>query len=301
MQLVMTLIELLQERGIPYREAGGHHHVSSPDFIGVDCCWCSPGSGKFRMGITRNCRAASCWNCGRHGAVLTVAELTGLSPDEVFRLLDFRLLDFSQQEGEGKEKPRGKLTIPNGVGPLLKAHRLYLESRGFDPDEIEKVWGVKGIGQAARLGWRLWIPVTLGGETVSWTTRSLTDCGGRRYITASAEEEKFPAKSVLYGEDKAGRSVIVCEGPIDAWRIGKGAVATLGIEWTQAQAARLGGFARRVICFDAEPDARRQARRLAEALEPMPGQTVVVELETGKDACEADESEILELRKFCSC
>lgn len=289
----MTLLELLQERGIPYREPGTHHHVSSPDFLGVDCPWCSPGSSRFRMGITQNCRAASCWSCGRHGAVATVAELTGLPPDEIFRLLDF-----TKTEDAREEKPRGKLVIPNGVGPLLKAHRLYLEKRGFDPDEVESIWGVKGIGISPRLGWRLWIPVTLGRETVSWTTRSLMDCGGRRYITAKAEEEQIPAKSVLYGGDLAGRSVVCVEGPLDAWRIGPGAVATLGIEWTQAQAAKLGGFARRVILFDSEPDARRQARRLAESLEPMPGQTIVVELETGKDACEADESEIQELRRY---
>lgn len=288
----MTLIELLREKNIQFRVAGEHHHVTSNDWIGVDCPYCSPGWRRFRLGLTLDGRSASCWTCGRHPPIQVIAELTGLKPGEVFGLLDFQGILQSKQEAT-----QGKLEIPSGLGPLLKAHLLYLKDRGFDPEEIQQTWGVKGLGIAGNLSWRLWIPIFQGYELVSWTTRSLI-AEGKRYINAASDQEKIPAKSLLYGEHLATRSVIVVEGPLDAWKVGPGAVATFGIKWTHEQAIRLAKYARRVIVFDSEPEAARQARKLVSALEAFPGQTILGELETGKDPGDCSAKEIQELRRW---
>jgi DNA primase len=92
-------------------------------------------------------------------------------------------------------------------------------------------------------------------------------------------------------------AVIVCEGPIDAWTIGPGAVATCGLGYTRSQLMELSQFPVRVVCFDREPAAQKRARRLARQLQVFPGETHVVELETGKDANECQRNEIMELRK----
>ena len=289
----MTLVELLRERNVPFCLAGEHHHVTSPDWVGVDCPYCSPGWSKFRMGITHSCRTASCWTCGRHPPIKAIAELTGLRPSEVFDKLGVDAQSYKSHT----EKIQGKLVIPEGLAPLLPIHKEYLEGRGFDPNEIEETWGIKGTGIHGSLPWRLWIPIYLGYDLVSWTTRSLID-EGKRYINASAEEEKVSAKSIIYGEHLCGRSIIIVEGPMDVWRIGPGTGSTNGIKWTEDQALRIAKFARRMIVFDNEPEAQRQARKLAARIESFPGQTLVAEIETGKDPGDCSKKELKELRKW---
>lgn len=195
------------------------------------------------------------------------------------------------------QERRGKLVLPNGIGPLLPPHEKYLARRGFDVDQLKLLWKVQGIGIHQRLGWRIFIPIERDGEVVSWTTRSTSDSVTMRYINAGIGEEAVSAKSLLYGQDYVRNSVIVCEGPLDVWAIGPGAVSTTGLAFTMEQVLAIGKYASRVICFDAESNAQRRARRLAEQLQAYPGETHVVCLETGKDPAEADKSEIEELRR----
>jgi DNA primase len=179
---------------------------------------------------------------------------------------------------------------------MLPVHRKYLSNqRRLDPDEIAQLWGVQGIGLAAEYAWRLWIPVYHFGEVVSWTTRAIGT--GMRYLHAPPEQESVPIKSVLYGSDLVRHAVIICEGPIDAWTIGPGAVATCGLGYTREQLIKLSQFSVKVVCFDSEFQAQKRARRLARQLQVFPGETYVVELQTGKDPNEADRREIMELRK----
>jgi DNA primase len=118
-----------------------------------------------------------------------------------------------------------------------------------------------------------------------------------RYVSARPDQELTPHKSLLYGEDYTRHAVVICEGPTDAWRIGPGAVATMGLSVTLSQVYRMSRFPVRVICFDNESEARRRADRLAKQLQPLPGETYVAWIETGKDVAEADPAEVVELRR----
>ena len=86
------------------------------------------------------------------------------------------------------------------------------------------------------------------------------------------------------------------EGPTDCWKIGAGAVCTFGLAWTPAQLARIASYPTRVICFDNEEEAQKQARVLCAELEPFPGRTINVCLEA-KDPGSAQKEEIQCLRK----
>jgi DNA primase len=196
-----------------------------------------------------------------------------------------------------EQKKRAGLKLPKGLGLLKTQHRRYLKNRKFNPKELEALWNLQGIGVAARLAWRLFIPITLDGQVVSWSTRSLSDDHEGRYITASPNEEAVDHKSLLYGEDLVrGNAIIIVEGPTDAWRIGPGSVATLGTGYSRAQVKRMTSYAVRAICFDSEPAAQRRAGRLADLLEPFPGETVVVELDA-EDPGKASPREVRLLRK----
>jgi hypothetical protein len=201
-----------------------------------------------------------------------------------------------------RPKERGHYRPPTELasGKLELAHRTYLYKRGISPDEAEAIWGVKGLNHlGGRLAWRLFMPVTLRGVPVSWTTRSINhDCPmNRRYIAAKPDEEAIPLHDLLYGGDLVRWAVIVTEGPMDAMRVGPGAVCLMGNRTTNAQLAALGTVPVRAIVLDSEPAAQRRARKLADMLSLLPGRTERVTLETGKDPCAASRREIRELRK----
>ena len=241
------------------------------------------------MGINLGGSYAVCWRCGYHPIVEVLRELTG-QPYPVIRDALDSLPRGPRIDSKGLES-KGRLIIPSGLQPLSGPHRRYLRGRGFDPDEITRVWGVQGVGIAPRYGWSLFIPIHHQGEVVSWTTRSIGS-KGKRYLNAPSDQERLPAKSLLYGEDQVRGAVIVCEGPTDVWRIGPGAVAVMGLIVTQEQIERLSRHPVRVVCFDREPEAERRMNRLVDTLRQFSGETYAVELETGDDVASADQGEI---------
>ena len=224
-----------------------------------------------------------------------VALVAGMTYREAAAALE--CVQVAQIAPDGARKPRGGMKYPSGLRGLYGLYSEYLRGRGLDSDVVGSLWGAMSGGSIGRLAWRIWIPIrNAAGVDVSWTARAI---GGRepRYISASPEEEAVDHKSLLYGEDLAGHAIVVVEGPLDAWRIGPGAVATLGLQVTPEQVSRIGGHPVRAICFDRERAALRRADKLASLLAQSPGDTYVVELETGDDPADADDEEVDEIRR----
>jgi hypothetical protein len=276
---------LLAELGIPYRLGGQHRNVRE-GFIGLDCPFCGTWD-KFHLGIAIGSSVATCWSCGKHPLAEVLHVLTDRPWQECQTLVRSTARYRPLADAVSRPEPSVRVTIPDGVGPLGKAHRRYLEQRGFDPDELVRIWGLRGIGLwGGMLSWRIWIPVMQGGQLVTWVARAIGKDAEPRYRSASA----VAIKSVLFGEDYCQDVVIVVEGPLDAMRIGPGAVATFGIGWSEAQARRLQRYRRRVLVFDREPAAQASAGRLAKRLAGFPGETIIVCLDAADPGCaEADE------------
>lgn len=286
-QTTLTLTEFLTHHDVPFRTGGSHHHVSAA-WIGVDCPQCSPGSGRFRCGLHPEWLVATCWSCGKLRLGDVLAELTGLHPAECRRQL-------GRADRIVEERPRGQLVLPPH-GPLLHRHRDYLTGRGFNVPELERLWDLKGIAYHPRLAWRVLIPIRRRGKTTSWTTRATVD-QGRRYVAAGAEEEAWPAKQTLYGAEYARHGVVIVEGPADAWRVGPGAVALLGVSYTRAQVTQLAAFPVRALVFDSDLDAQKRAEQLCHELQAFPGTTENVLLDSS-DPGSASPKEIRRLRRL---
>src|SRR3972149_5049872 len=188
---VMNFRSLFTEYHVDYKLGGTHKHVRQ-GFIGLDCPWCGPGSHRYHLGINLEHRYAVCWRCGHHRLGDVLSQVLRIPIGEALRLLG----DVERIRPTAKEQRRGKLVIPP-TGPLQPCHRDYLTRRGFHPDRVEQLWGVRGIGIAKRVSWRLWVPVHYRGEIVSWTTRSIGD-GTSRYVSASPEGGSMPLKALLY-------------------------------------------------------------------------------------------------------
>lgn len=285
----MNIPELLLEHNIPTAPEGHHH--SRPGWIQIDCPWCSPDSQHFRLGVNIEYGYCNCWHCGHHSLVTVLATLLRISFQQIRDLT-------KDLKGLKVERPAhaGQYTEPYGVMGLLGPHKIYLKRRGFSPSKIERLWSVHSIGIAPSLSWRLFIPIIHHGILTSWTTRSIGKDDKAKYISAQPEQESIPHKHLLYGEDYCRHAIVVCEGPIDAWAIGPGAVATFGLSLTNEQVVRIAKYPKRAICFDNEPNAQKVARKLVNDLSGFPGETMNIVLDS-KDPGEASPTEIKRIRK----
>jgi hypothetical protein len=290
----MNITDVLERGNIPFKRDGEHHHAHH-GWVQVDCPWCGRNSGKFHLGIALGNYRCSCWRCGAHRLIDVLTELTGADHKTcraVINGLEVRFADVWP-------KPRtGTLQLPKGVGHLLPIHEQYLRNRGFDPVELAERWHLQGIGGTGEpCSWSIFIPIEFHGSVVSWTTRKINEKAHRRYYTAQPEQEHVAANGLLFGEDLCRHGAIVTEGPFDAMRIGPGATATMGTHVSQAQVNRISRYSRRIICFDAEPEAQKRAKQLCNALCVFPGLTHNVVLDS-KDAADADSRELRQLREL---
>lgn len=283
----MDAIDFFTKLKVDFAQPGEHHHTRA-DWVQLKEC---PGceSDNYHLGFNLVGRYFVCWRCG---GMNTIRVLTSFGADRKTIAEFFSGLEIPN----ANSRPPGKLKEPLRRGPLLKAHRAYLRERKYDPQEIVRVWNVEGIGVAADLAWRLYIPVTERGQRVSWTTRALGN-RGQRYVSASQEQEALPHKHCIYGGDIARHTLVIVEGPTDAWRIGPGAGALFGTAFTPAQVRKISQYPYRFILFDNEPVAQMQARSLAEQLVSFPGETTILECDA-EDPGSMSEKAARKLRKL---
>lgn len=292
----MNIVDLFREHGVEFRVEGEHHHTTR-NHVNVDCPHCSPGSGKFRLGWNLKYNYFSCWSCGRVATMSTLVDLTNLSSKELKPLIgEIRQGVYEEEE---HIRPTGKLELPKGLGELKPVHKKYLRNRGFQSIvTLEELWNIQGIDYTnPRLAWSIFIPIYADGEVVTWTTRSTGANCKQRYITANAEQEKVNIKQVLYGNHYCNHTVIVMEGPLDVWRVGPGAVALFGLQYSRAQFLEIARYPNRYICLDNEPQAQQVAAKLCSELMMFPGKTSNIVLDA-KDAGEASEKEVQKLKRL---
>lgn len=282
------LHDFLIDNNVAYTEGGSHRHVRY-GWTGIQCPYCRTSS--WHMGI-RDDGYTTCWRCGAHRLGDILMEATQLPWPKVKEIVHQIYGNYTKRQ---KSQAASKVVLPTGRHPLGHPHKTYLERRNFNPETIEETWGIEGISIHSYLAWRLFIPIVVHNCVVSWTTRTI---GSHpvRYMSAKPNEESIPLKTILYGCDFAHHTIIVVEGATDAWRIGKGAVATLGLTISESQVREIGAYPIRVVCFDNSDNAQRRADSLASRLSCLPGETEVVRLETGDDPASADIDEINEMK-----
>lgn len=279
--------EFFDKLGAEYATAGTHHHTRDGWIQLKHCPECQ--SDNFHLGFNLAGRYFVCWRCG---GLKTLFVLHSLGADRPAIKEFFDGLELP----EFVSRPAGKLKEPPHRGPLLEAHLRYLQARGFDVAELVRIWEIEGIGISTELAWRIYIPVIEKGRRVSWTSRALGD-RSLRYVSAGLQEEAVPHKNCIYGADLARHSLVIVEGPTDAWRIGPGAGALLGTAFTTAQVRKVARYPYRFILFDNEMSAQSQARKLAEQLSCFPGETTILECDA-EDPGKMSERSVRQLRRL---
>lgn len=287
---------------------------TSREFVNVRCHGC----GKLKLGLHVSKGYAVCFKCGYmpmrdRGAVPgVISSLTGCKPSEVQDILDaYAYAPTMEQRHTASLVPHCN---PPG-GPLTKPYKDYLSARGFDPDWIALEHGVLAAGP--RCHWdaglplseewkgqwfsdRLIIPIhDHRGQVVNFQGRTIRADETIRYKGARVDKVPLHHKHTLYGEHRARRDlVVVVEGVMDQWKLGRGSVATFGTSLTVFQVLRLSRFRRVLFAFDSEPEAQAKAMRWAKEVAALGTKAEVVDLELGdKDAGDLSDAEAGAVRR----
>lgn len=265
------LLGYLDSKGIEYREEGKN---VTEGWVNINCLWCEDPS--FHLGITFDDLSAypeggfHCWRCGEAGTGMQLLQLLegGASRIEVNTIvMEFQL----GVEREKKIKKKSKFFLPPEAGSLSSIHRKYLKQRRYDPDYIVEKYRVLGTRNLGNDKFRLIIPIIVDGKVVNYTGRDISGKQESKYKNCPNDKAIILVKDCLYNIDnvKAGTLVVV-EGVFDVWRIGDGAVGTLGTEVTPAQTSLLVQVIREkmiekvAIIFDSEDNAQVKAVWLGE-------------------------------------
>lgn len=258
MSLRFDAIKFLDDYRIPYRQ---DRRGERQGWVHIECPFCT-GQSRFTGGFNIGTQFRGdyrCWRCDWIKLDKVIASLLRIPTEQAWRIArQYRTAaGFPDSSFPQPLVPAAKeLKWPMGLGPMGPKHRAYLESRGYDPDLLERIWGLKGTDRMdPEYRWRIVAPITHKGQVVSYQARDITGSHPLRYRACAQADELIHHKHALYGLDNAlalrkGRCVVV-EGITGVWRLGPGAVATFGTGWTPQQLYLLAyEFSRIFIFFD---------------------------------------------------
>jgi len=264
----MKIKELYQDFSVIIADEDHRHYRLG--WANVVCPHCTGNPG-FHLGYNLDEDYFYCWRCGFHDTIFTLSKLLKVTKSQAEQLV-------REYGGKSKTKTTKEPTVrikkhhfklPTGIEPLLPRHRNYILNRGFDPDEIERQWGVMSTGVVSQLDnidykHRLFIPVRWDDELVTFQTRDVTNKHIHKYINCPKEREIKHLKSILYGKQAEWQDTGICvEGVTDVWRFGTLSFATFGIQYTQTQLRLMSKLFKRIfVVFDDDPQAVKQAKKL---------------------------------------
>lgn len=184
--------------------------------------------------------------------------------------------------------PRGVEVLGRPCAPHWRAWDYLLRVRGLDQDLIRD-FGL-GFGRSGRLKDYIVFPVYMDHALVYWQGRATWDPpphlegeARRQWVdhhkyrktlnpTARSGSDAATAGDVVFNWDNASASehVVICEGPIDAMKVGSHAVALFGKKATEPKIDRITRMnaMRYTVYLDRGKEEQEAAEYLARELEP---------------------------------
>lgn len=254
----MNFLKLCQDYKISIAPHGHKHERSG--WINVPCPFCTGNPG-YHLGfqISGQGTGFSCFRCGGHGGIKVISTLLRIRSEDARKLIEeYGGKAYSARIQNKREyKFSTNVELPPGLDVLSGRAKKYLEKRNFDPEKLEKMYGLKDTGLGGVLKGRIFIPIHYQGYMISYTCRSYVG-SDLRYFSCSSEKEAIPHRDNLYLIDEVfgNQRLVVVEGCADAWRLGPGAVATFGTKVTAAQLKILCQFKRIFLLRDLDEAGR---------------------------------------------
>jgi len=259
-------------RGLSYSDEGPN---CSPGWVNVDCPWC--GDSAKHLGFSLETNVGHCWRCGGKSIAKFVQEIEHCSWSEALAIME-EFQNYSKPgllEKEGFIPPKD-LIWPKGFTSLkdprvtVKIVDDFLLKRGLDPITTKINHNLYYGGFLGDYRFRIILPVYIRRKLVTFMTRDVTGKAETPYISQPPREAVIPCKHTLYGYDDVapGGPVVLVEGPIDQWKLGRGSLATWGTGWTMEQVALLRSLhpSKVYILYDSEEIAQDAAKQLSKAI-----------------------------------
>ena len=239
--------EFLDAYGIEYREHGKNW---GPGWIQICCPFC--GDYGFHGGCNVAGGYFHCWRCKGHSIPNLIKELLNLNYRDAARI-EKQFINLTEGGTIEKKVAKAKtIDWPTNCDSLDVSHKFYLESRSFNWRKVEDQWKLRGTGPIGNYKFRIIAPIFFNGQMVSYQGRDITDKQDQRYKACKIENEIIHHKHILYGIDYVTDRCMIVEGITDVWRLGPGAVATFGTEYTTEQVNLLAKRVKKaVVLFDA--------------------------------------------------
>lgn len=243
-----------------------------PGWVQLPCPFCG---GVTHLGWNENDDYFMCWMCKWHPHIEVIAQSLKCSKSRAREIL----LRYGWRSKGGRCKisapiervqRRSQCKLPPGTVDLQPLHWDYLASRGYDPQELQHHWHLKGTKHLGPYKFRVIAPIYFEKKIVSFQGRDITGKSPLPYKACAKDHEARDHKRCLYGYDEApGQDCVITEGITDVWRLGPGAVNTFGIAYTMEQVRLLRKrFRRKFILYDeADSQAMDAARALAAMLD----------------------------------
>ncbi len=258
--LKIDMEKLLTASNIPFKTAGDVH--CSEGWLQLQCPYCN--DGKYHLGWNILGQHFNCYACGSHSTWNVLSLLLHRPVAYIRNYVDKFPLDKTAVPMRKRELS-GECKLPAGSTNLSKVHKRYIAERGFIPEKMVELYNVTGTPAYAPIGQRIIIPIYWDGILVSWTARNITD-DEPRYLKCPKDREALPSRSVLYGWTNTLKKAVVVEGIFDAWRLGPGAVSTMGLGFSPEQVELLSNLNKVYILFDNDKPAKRRSMDMAKRL-----------------------------------
>jgi hypothetical protein len=292
-------IQFLKDHNIPYFTEGKN---CQDGWTNVQCPFCQDHSNHLGINHSVDNGYGHCHICGHKFLDSIIINLINCTKREAKQIIKDYNINYMKEALNKKRKKATakKLELPKGTSDITERHRRYLVKRNFDPYEIIRHWGIKGTNHIGSYKFRIIAPIMLDGRLVSYQGRDITNKQALRYKACEIENEIIHHKHILYGMDNVkDKKGILVEGITDAWRFGKGAVATFGTTYTTEQVNFIiKRFEELYILFDSnDPLAIDKAEKLAYQLSGVSLKVEIIELDYNDDPGSLPQKEAMYIKK----
>lgn len=272
------VITFLEDYKIEFRISGKNIGTG---WVGLPCPFCEDPS--VHLGINIETKVVTCWKCGGHNLSKLIQEVLGISFTKAEKIITNYSL---KREDLQHFKPLSnkKTVIPSYFTKLQENSNFlvnkFLNKRGIPLSFITQ-YELYWAGNLGPFAGRLIIPVKMYGYIVAYVGKDVTGAGSPPYKNSPKEKSIMPMKSCLYNYDQIIQKdkIIIVEGIIDALKLGTGAVATFGTQWTKEQInlLKIKKPKKIIILFDSEFKAQEAARKMASEIWFCPVEIVYLE------------------------
>lgn len=294
----MDIYELLDDNGVEYWTSGKN---VSAGWVNIECIFCDDLSN--HLGIRLSDMRVHCWKCGGHKLTTLIKEIASCDYAEALRIQQSLGVDGTYDPPKDKKASSAlsKVLLPRESSKYFpKMHSKYLRGRGFVPRKLIKKYKLEAVHTIGKFKFRIIIPVYMSKKLVSYTSRAIVEEMDPPYLHAKVKDCIIDPSRAIYNYDtlEANSDAFLVEGPIDAWKLGDGAVSIFGVEHTEDQIRFL--LRKKIrnlyIFFDSDKPGKRKAKKIARILAPICKSCEILTLEKRNDPGELLPHEVVSIK-----